>query len=142
VQPEPVDGGLRLPSFFAAIDAGNHHESLELIGRAVLEANAEGFGTLKLQPPDQQNAAGTAAWSSGVWRVVLVRSIVSPDAEDVDLSDPRRIPMALAVWDGSKGDRDGIKLVSGWHWLSVVEPEEVQRTARAETAQDLRKGSR
>jgi hypothetical protein len=127
--PAPVEPERGLPSFRAASDAGNVHESEALAGFAVLEANAEGFGTLALQPPDRQDLSGTAVWSSGLWRVVFVRSIRTADAGDVGLSDPRRIPVTFAVWDGSKGDRDGIKLISGWHWLTVLPPGEDRRVA-------------
>jgi hypothetical protein len=116
--PEPERGP---PSFLTALDAGNVHESDQLAGRAALEANAEGFGTLALQPPDRQDVSGTAAWSNGLWRVVLVHSTRATDADDVNFSGPFRIPVTFAVWDGSKGDRDGIKLVSGWHWLTAAD---------------------
>jgi hypothetical protein len=47
----------------------------------------------------------------------MVRSIEPDDDMDVNFSEPGRIPVTFAVWDGSKGDRDGVKLISGWHWL-------------------------
>lgn len=121
-EPSPASPAYeaRLPSFFTARDAGNVHASDALRGRSALESNAEGFGTLTLQPPDRQGVAATAMWSNGLWRVVLVRAIESGDPLDVDLTRDRRIPITFAVWDGSKGDRDGMKLISGWHWLRTL----------------------
>lgn len=113
-----IDDG-RFPSFLTARDAGNVHESDTLLARSALESNAEGFGTLTLQPPEKQSVAATAVWSNGLWRVVLVRAIESKDELDVDFTQNRRIPITFAVWDGFKGDRNGIKLISGWHWLKT-----------------------
>jgi mono/diheme cytochrome c family protein len=119
-EPAAPDGDATpesFPSFRTARDAANVHESDALRVRSALESNAEGFGTLALQPPEKQSVAATAAWSNGLWRVVLVRAIESHDELDINLTGNRRIPVTFAVWDGSKGDRDGIKLISGWHWL-------------------------
>jgi len=123
--PEEPDTGSasRLPSFPTAQMAGNVHQDPRLEDRAVLESNAEGFGTLMLQPAERQDVEGAAVWSQGLWRVVLVRAIPSRDEQDVDLTQNRRIALSFAVWDGSKGDRDGIKLISGWHWLTVRLPD-------------------
>ena len=141
--PEPEGVSIGLPSFRAAQEAGNVHQSRQLESRAVLEANAEGFGTLALQPPEEQDVLGTAAWANGLWRVVMVRSIRSADRLndrlDIDLVQPRRIPITFAVWDGSKGDRDGVKLISGWHWLTVMPPEEGKQVAGAGRRAPVRK---
>lgn len=122
--PRGATGELKagLPSFLTAHDAGNVHEATLLRTRAALEANAEGFGTLALQPPERQHVRAAALWSNGLWRVVLVRSLNTDDPLDIDLTRGDRIPIAFAVWDGAKGDRDGIKLVSGWHWLRTARP--------------------
>lgn len=130
--PAPEPEGLQLPSFLTARDAANVHESAALLTRSALESNAEGFGTLALQPPEKQHISATAVWSNGLWRVVLVRPIRSDDELDVDLAQDRRIPVTFAVWDGSKGDRDGIKLISGWHWLRVA------ATSKLTTVEPLR----
>jgi DMSO reductase family type II enzyme heme b subunit len=119
-EPAPSDGEAtaeQLPSFRTARDAANVQDSEALLFRSALECNAEGFGTLALQPPEKQSVAATAVWSNGLWRVALVRAIESNDELDVNLTHNRRIPVTFAVWDGSKGDRGGIKLISGWHWL-------------------------
>ncbi len=100
---------------------GNVLAQPSLMPHAVLEANALGFGTLTLQPVSEQATYATAAWSDGVWRTVLTRSLTTGDRNDVQFDTPRDIPVAFAVWNGSKGDHAGVKLISGWHWLVIKE---------------------
>ena len=109
------------PLYQTAGAVGNVHSDPRLTDHSVLEANALGFGTLALQPREAQDVIGTAAWSDGLWRVVMVRPLVTDDENDVQFTSSSRIPIAFAVWNGSKGDHAGVKLVSGWHWL-VIEP--------------------
>jgi DMSO reductase family type II enzyme heme b subunit len=92
-----------------------------LANRATLDASAHGLGPLAVQPTASQQASTTATWSSGIWRVVIVRSLSSEDEDDVQFTSTRRIPVSFALYNGSKGDHAGIKLVSAWHWL-VVSP--------------------
>lgn len=108
-----------LPEFFTARDAGNVHESPRLTVHSVLEANAAGFGTLTLQKPQQQSVQGAALWANGLWRVVMSRPLKPQDTDDVHLTGRIRIPITFAVWDGSKRDRDGTKLITSWHWLAL-----------------------
>lgn len=86
--------------------------------RAVLEANANDAGHVLPQPADGQATTSTAAWSNGLWRVVMVRPRATNDGADVQFDSSRRIPLSVAIWNGSKGDHDGVKLVSGWHWIT------------------------
>jgi mono/diheme cytochrome c family protein len=118
-QGEPVSGRIseHNRTYLPAMDVGNPKSMPELIGRAALESNAAGFGTLTLQTPDEQHLGAVGSWSNGNWRVVMVRSLKPQGDGDVNLNDSGRIPFAVAVWDGSAGDRNGTKLISGWHWL-------------------------
>lgn len=85
----------------------------------VQEANAEGFGSLEMQPPDDQDVAATALWSNGLWRVVLVRPLETNGETDADFLAARRIPISFAVWDGANGDQGSLKQITGWHWLQI-----------------------
>ncbi len=109
------------PYNLAATRAGNPHADASIVRHAVLEANALGFGTLTYQPPSLQHTNASALWANGRWFVTAFRTLSTGDESDIDLMTPRRVPVAFAVWDGSRGDRAGVKLVSGWHWL-VIEP--------------------
>ncbi|HPA17249.1 MAG TPA: c-type cytochrome [Verrucomicrobiae bacterium] len=103
--------------YFSAAMAGN-----PLAGErrsTVEEANASGFGTLSVQPAAEQDLAGSGAWVDGRWRVVFTRLLVPMSRRDANLSPGRRVPLALAIWDGRNGDRNGQKNVSAWHVLEV-----------------------
>lgn len=100
--------------------AGAIENDPRLIDHSVLEANALGLGSVTWQPPHSQSAYATATWSGGMWRVVLLRSLASEDDMDVQFTSTQRVPIAFALWNGSKGDHAGIKLVSAWHWLVVA----------------------
>lgn len=107
------------PLFRAATAAGNIHADPGLVEHAVLEANAEGFGTLTYQAGTEQDVRSTAVWGGGHWFVTTYRQATNGQSLDIQFTPGRRIALSFAVWDGSRGDRDGIKLVSGWHWLVI-----------------------
>jgi mono/diheme cytochrome c family protein len=92
-----------------------------LVERAALEVNARGLGGVTLQAIEGQSTHGAAIWTSGSWRVLMVRALVTEDDLDVQFTPGRRVPVAFAVWDGAKGDHAGTKLISSWHWL-VLNP--------------------
>lgn len=127
------EGEPRLPSFATAGDVGNPLAERMLANRPVLESNALGFGTLTLQQADRQGVQGSAVWSGGVWRVVMSRTIETGEEGDVDFTRSR-VPVAFGVWDGSKGDRDGVKLITGWHWLTMERGASPAAGAEAQTA--------
>jgi mono/diheme cytochrome c family protein len=105
-------------TFVPAWKVGNVHAQPELRTNAVLESNAAGFGTLTLQSPDNQHVSGLGVWSGNRWRIVMVRKLATGDGDDVSF-DRASIPFAAAVWDGSAADRNGTKLVTGWHTLNL-----------------------
>ncbi|MFQ5666107.1 MAG: ethylbenzene dehydrogenase-related protein [Candidatus Binatia bacterium] len=86
---------------------------------SITEFNAEGFGTLTPQPPDDQQARGHGAWRDGKWRVVMVRSLKTDSSRDRTFAAGETVPVAFAVWDGSHHDRDGRKAVSVWQQVRV-----------------------
>lgn len=87
---------------------------------AVEELNAEGFGTITLQPPDNQNVEGYGAWKDGFWTVVFVRDMEKTGKWDVDLTRTDSSLVAFAVWDGSNEDRNGRKVISVWQRLNIL----------------------
>ena len=89
----------------------------------VEELNAEGFGTVTPQPPENQNVEGKGEWKDGVWTVVFLRDMIKTSKWDVDFAqriDPAL--MAFAVWDGVKEDRNGRKVISVWQRFTVKKP--------------------
>lgn len=107
------------PTYITAWGAGNPQSTPALLARPVLCMNAAGIGSTTIAPPEHQNVDGVGRWRDGVWRVVFVRDVHAHHEGDVDLATLPRLPFALAVWDGAALDRNGTKLISGWHWLEL-----------------------
>lgn len=103
------------PAFQTARAAGN---PLAQTARASPIENlvAASFGTLTTA--DVQDVAGRGEWKDGRWRVVFARSL-STGAGYPSLAAGDITNVAFAVWDGSKGNRDGIKSVSQFMNLQV-----------------------
>ena len=85
---------------------------------AVEDLNAEGFGTLTTQA--HQDVMGSGNWSNSEYSVVFVRSLSDSDANDVQFDKMGDyVPVAFAIWDGTNGERDGLKSVTAWHYLKM-----------------------
>ena len=76
---------------------------------------AKGFGTLTSRPAADQTAEGHGVWRNGVWVVVMRQALDSAST----LRQKKTLPVAIAAWDGSAGDRDGQKSVSQWLELKI-----------------------
>lgn len=89
---------------------------------AVEELNAEGFGTVTPQADQYQNVEGYGKWKDGVWTVVFLRDIAAAGKWDIEFKG-RKDPIltAFAVWDGSKEDRNGRKVISVWQRLNLLD---------------------
>ncbi|MCC6907108.1 MAG: c-type cytochrome [Phycisphaerales bacterium] len=118
---DPVTGPLTEhdPTYITAWGAGNPQSDPALMNRPVLCMNAAGFGSTTIAPPDDQNVDGVGRWRDGAWRVVFVRELPAHHEGDVDFAAMQRVPIAFAAWDGAALDRNGTKLISGWHWLEM-----------------------
>jgi complex iron-sulfur molybdoenzyme family reductase subunit gamma len=77
---------------------------------AVQDMVAIGFGTIG--PAASQTIEGRGDRQRGRWRVVVARPFPSPDADRPAFDVGQPTDIAFAVWDGSRGDRDGQKSVS------------------------------
>lgn len=80
---------------------------------------AEGIGTSRT--PDQSLVRGHGVWKNGVWRVVIGRPLRVQSSEPfAQLEAGRSTRFGVAVWEGSNGERGGIKAFSGdWHPLEL-----------------------
>lgn len=104
--------------FNPGLAAGNIFSDPKKRISPVEDLNAEGFGTLTTQ--EKQNVEGAGNWLNNEWSVVFKRILSSPDPNDAQLDKwGEYVPIAFAVWDGSNDERDGIKAISGWHYLKV-----------------------
>lgn len=77
---------------------------------------AGSFGTLT--PAEDQIVAGVGEWDDGRWRVVFARDLTAGD-EYAQFAEDQSANVAFAVWDGAKGERDGMKSVSQFLTLEV-----------------------
>lgn len=106
--------------FITGRDAGNPISRPENLRRPVRDLRAAGFGTLTDAGEPEPRAGGRGVWRDGTYRVVLTTSLAPPEGVDgIDLTTVESVPVAVAVWDGSAGDRNGTKLVSQWVTLEA-----------------------
>lgn len=87
-------------------------------GRTVEDLNAEGFGTLTTQ--DHQDVNGCSKYKDGIWTVIMYRSLITKDHDDIQFVPGGKTYFNMAVWDGGKKDRNGQKNVSiQWHPITL-----------------------
>lgn len=78
---------------------------------------AEGFGTTRTL--DTTLVRTRSTWSGGRWRVVIARSLRAPEeAGAAQLAPGQETRFGIAVWQGSAGERAGIKAFSG-DWIPL-----------------------
>lgn len=84
---------------------------------AAEDLTARGFGTLRARPLSDQQVEATGEWELGSYEVQFTRDLDPKGRDGVTLAPGRMVPMAVAVWNGSAGDRDGKKSVTIWQEL-------------------------
>ncbi len=82
---------------------------------------AIGISSVTTKPERFQNLKGKGVWKNGSWHVVVYK----PLSDKSDSACPRfslgdSINTAIAVWNGSKQDRNGMKSLSNWVTLRVL----------------------
>jgi complex iron-sulfur molybdoenzyme family reductase subunit gamma len=93
-------------------------------GRQVV---AEGLGTTR--PVEGDHVKGRGVWRDGRWRVVITRPLKLATAEPVAQLEAGQVTgFGVAIWEGSNGERAGIKAFSGdWLELSLANPPMARR---------------
>lgn len=91
---------------------------------------AEGIGTSRTV--DTELVKGQGTWKDGRWRVVIARPLrVQASAPVVQLRPGDALRIGVAVWEGSHGERGGIKAFApDWPELRLEKP---RRQASART---------
>jgi DMSO reductase family type II enzyme heme b subunit len=81
---------------------------------------AAGFGSSRVTSGAE--IATSAHYCEGRWQLVFVRQLQRPDINTtVQFGAGQTIKIAFAVWEGSNGERGGLKAFSPqWHELSLV----------------------
>ena len=105
-------------SYFIGSSAGNPLSQFEKAS-PVEELVSAGFGTATHKAA--QNVAGKGVWENGRWRVVLIRSLETNDAEAAPLAGRTEVPLAVAVWNGANREVGARKQLSSFLTLSFVE---------------------
>ncbi len=83
---------------------------------------ARGPGTLASKPANIQFVQGQAVYERGVWYVQMQRAMKlgHPGSKDERAFQPGDyLPLSIAIWNGSAGDRDGKKNISIWQKLVI-----------------------
>jgi steroid C-25 hydroxylase gamma subunit len=90
-------------------------------GEAGRNVIAQGIGTSFTTAPSTVRCKGL--WKEGRWSVVFSRPLDVPEAAGggVQLTPGGETKFGVAVWNGSKGERAGIKSYSeAWHTLKIA----------------------
>jgi len=104
------------PTFYSGRAAGN---LLSKTTRSTPVENlvAGGFGTLTTA--EQQMVSGKGVWRDGRWYVLFARDLKVSGVRYAQFTPGRTSNVAFAVWDGSQGERDGLKSVSQFADLNL-----------------------
>jgi DMSO reductase family type II enzyme heme b subunit len=88
------------------------------LGEAGENLTASGLGTVEAAGDGQ--IATASRWKGGTWQVVLVRPLATGGRSErtVQLEAGKSAKVAFAVWDGSLGERAGLKSFSK-DWLEL-----------------------
>ena len=78
---------------------------------------AQAFGTITLA--SDQSVNGQGVWRDGEWSVVFARPFDGADPGQASFTSSVATNLAVAVWNGSQGDRGGQKTVSQFVTLSM-----------------------
>ena len=102
----PAEGA----KFRGALGAGNPMS--ERHTSSVQDLMAEGFGSLT--PREKQSARGRARHDGAGWHVVITRVLASDGDSSAALVPGAGTSLAVAVWDGEKGEVGARKAWAGW----------------------------
>jgi DMSO reductase family type II enzyme heme b subunit len=80
---------------------------------------AKGLGTTEFSKSSPIKAK--AKWENGTWAVVFTRALAVPEQKDeaVQLAAGAAVQIGFAVWEGSNGERAGVKSFSK-EWLELT----------------------
>ena len=85
---------------------------------AVEDILSEGPGSITAK--EKQAVTGRGRWKEGRWAVVVARALTTPETIDFQFATGARSRLALAVWDGARGEKGSRKSISEWVWLELT----------------------
>lgn len=78
---------------------------------------------IKKQEEKSQQFKGKATFKNGQYRAVFKRSLITDDKEnELQIEVGKFIPIAYTAWDGSNGEREGMRSLSAWYYLFLEVP--------------------
>ncbi len=87
--------------------------------RTIMELSSTGPGTITFKKTI--NTSGDSEWKEGEWTVVFRRPLTVDDAGSAQFEAGGKIPVAFAVWEGSRMESGGRKAVSpSWAEVEVA----------------------
>jgi complex iron-sulfur molybdoenzyme family reductase subunit gamma len=101
--------------WYPARAAGNPFARVDIGPVQTLVAQA--FGTLSAA--DAQDVQGRGRYADGTWAVVFKRQFAGGNDDQATFSDSGETDMAFAIWNGSEGERNGMKSVSPFVTLKI-----------------------
>jgi mono/diheme cytochrome c family protein len=104
--------------FLSAWGAGNLRSDPTHV-RPGTDLRAKGFGSLTMRPAVSQSVRALGRRDGDRWTVVLRRPLPASADGGVALASGDQCSIAFALWDGAARDRNGQKLVSIWHDLTL-----------------------
>ncbi len=72
------------------------------------------FGSNVVPDASTQTIEGSGRWADGTWKVVFARPLAVPGPDRPTFRVHGETDLALAVWNGSSGDRNGKKMISSF----------------------------
>jgi DMSO reductase family type II enzyme heme b subunit len=115
LSPEDVLDGAHASAYYPALSAGNAMAIRERTS-PVEELVAEGYGTITTH--SEQRARGHGVHSGGRWQVVVALPLAGGTNKPT-LRPGGETLVALAVWNGAKGDRGARKQFADWTTLEL-----------------------
>ena len=101
---------------YPARDVGNPLAQLERES-PIENLVAVGFGTLTTA--NVQDVMGSGAWRDGLWRALFARSLAPATDGLAAFAVGTNTAVAVAVWDGGAGDRNGQKAITQFMTLDL-----------------------
>lgn len=114
--PEDIMSAEQARAFYPAVVAGNSLATRERT-TPVEELVAQGYGTITSH--EKQRAEGSGINTDGRWQVAMVIPMTGSDENQVTLRAGDSTLVALAVWNGAKGDRGARKQFANWIGLEL-----------------------
>lgn len=103
-------------TFYSARAAGNLRAANPR-QTAVEDILSEGPGSITAK--ENQVVSGRGRWRDSRWAVVVARALTTSEAIDFQFAPGQRSRLALAVWDGARGEKGSRKSISEWVWLEL-----------------------